>query len=189
LIGVFWFGPFCAVFQRVHPAAQQTDSDHAANTAEGKEAAWTDARKGPVEHGDVRVRLAGVTVRNIKMKDLLGEETVSATKYLTISIHLVNTNSTRKIDFLGWSAGEGRATVLEDDSGKVYPRLCPAPGVEILGQVRAAVSVDLGKPLDDLLVFEPPMNEIHFLRLELPAAAFGDRGSVRFQIPKEMILH
>jgi hypothetical protein len=71
----------------------------------------------------------------------------------------------------------------------VYPRLRLAPGVAIAGQVRSAVSLDPGKSLEDLLVFEPPLNEIRFLRLELPAAAFGDTGSLRFQIPMGMILH
>jgi hypothetical protein len=200
LAGVLWFRPFGAVFKRIDSAANQTDSDHVANAAgmahskrdqssAGKEAAWAEASKGPVQHGGVGVQLAAVTVRNIKIKDLLGEESVPATKYLTISIHLLNTNATHKIDFLGWSAVEGPGAVLEDDSGKRYQPLCLGPGVEILGQVRMAISLDPGKALEDLLVFEPPRNEIHFLRLELPAAAFGDTGSLRFQIPKEMILH
>ena len=200
LIGVLWLGRFGALFKRVDLAAKHADSDPVVNAAgtarfeldkspEGKEAAWTDASKGPVQHGDVRVELAAVTVRNIKLKDPLGEESVPATKYLTISIHLVNMNATHKIDFLGWSAMESPAAVLQDDSGKRYQRLCRGPGGEILGQARTAISLDPGKPLEDLLVFEPPMNEIRFLRLDLPATAFGDTGSLRFQIPKELILH
>jgi hypothetical protein len=179
VVGVVWLA---------WPARQIPFHDvPAEKPAEAKESSWADASKGPVRHGAVRVQLAAVTIRNIKMRDLLGEEMVSATKYLTLSVHILNTSAKRKIDFRGWSALGQQTAILEDDRGKRYQRIGPDPGARIAGQVVTAVSLDPGSELEELLVFERPVDEVQFLRLELAAAAFGDTGSLRFQIPNEMI--
>ncbi|MEE9602664.1 MAG: hypothetical protein V3V75_05120 [Thermoguttaceae bacterium] len=38
-----------------------------------------------------------------------------------------------------------------------------------------------------MLIYRKPPEEIEYLKLQLPAAAFGQRGSLRFKIPKQMI--
>jgi hypothetical protein len=146
---------------------------------------------------------------------VLGEETVSPTKNLAIQVLIENTSTTRKIDFLGWSgampntltlkellggvvanksnvttlsAPERNAASLADNLGNPYKRISLDLGAQIPGQISMATSLYPGKRLDeDLLVFEPPIDKVQFLRLELPAAAFGDSGSLRLQIPKAMI--
>jgi hypothetical protein len=60
-------------------------------------------------------------------------------------------------------------------------------GAQIPGQINAATSVYPGKQIEDLLVFEPPIDNVKFLRLELPAGAFDGTGSLYLQIPKSMI--
>jgi hypothetical protein len=176
---------------------------------------WVDASKRGVQQGDIRVEIGGVAERNVKVRDVLGEETVSPTKYLTIQVILSNTSTTRKIDFLGWSgagatplalsdllggansnkanatetvAAAGRnAASLMDDHGNSYKRITLELGGQIPGQINAATSIYPEKQLEDLLVFEPPIDNIQFLRLELPAGAFGGTGSLYLQIPKAMI--
>jgi hypothetical protein len=157
--------------------------------SEPEELSWTDASKGPVQHGDVRVQLTGVTVRNVRIKDMLGEEFVSPTKYLAIRLEIFNTSSMRKLDFLGWSepSSDRNAASLTDNSNRLYKRMSPDPGAEISGQISTATSLYPGKQLEDLLVFEPPVDKIQFLRLQLPAAAFGSSGSLNLQIPDGMV--
>ncbi len=85
-------------------------------------------------------------------------------------------------------AGPGRyAASLTDNFGNPYKRLSLDPGSQVPGQISSATSIYPGKRLEDLLVFEPPIENLQFLRLELPAAAFGGTGTLRLQIPKTMI--
>jgi hypothetical protein len=185
LIGVIWLGRLGTVSTSGDSAAKPNQVFKA---AEEQKVSWADASKGPLQHAAIQLGLAGVTVRNIRMRDSLGEETVSATKYLTLVIHVLNTSATQRIHYRGWSAPEHYAASLEDNLGKRYKQMIPDPGVQIPGRIQTLAPLDLGKQLEDLLVFEPPLEAIEFLRLELPASAFGATGSLRFQIPKEMIV-
>jgi hypothetical protein len=224
VIGVFWLGLLGAAGKQNAAkeiiAASGIDQNQeqnnlaAAKPSPGKEAPWADASKDAVQQKDVKVHLGAVVVRNVKIKDVLGEETVSPTKQLTIQVFVDNTNSTRKIDFLGWSGaatsavgladllGTGRtkgngtesplapernAATLTDNFKNPYKRLTLELGAQVPGQITTPTSVYPGKRVEDLLVFEPPVDKVQFLRLELPATAFGGTGSLRLQIPKEMI--
>lgn len=51
----------------------------------------------------------------------------------------------------------------------------------------AGTETDAGTVTDDMLLFELPRGNVEFLRLELPAAAFGGTGTIRFHIPKSLI--
>src|SRR5438132_3852782 len=225
VMGVFWLGLLGAAGKQnaaneviaVSGIDQNQEQNNlaAAKPPPGKEARWADASKDAVQQNDVKVHLGAVVVRNVKIKDVLGEETVSPTKQLTIQVFVDNANSTRKIDFLGWSGaatsavgladllgGTGRtkgngtesltapernAATLTDNFKNPYKRLSPELGAQIPGQISTPTSVYPGKRVEDLLVFEPPVDKVQFLRLELPATAFGGTGSLRLQIPKEMI--
>jgi hypothetical protein len=229
VIGVFWVarpGPFLATTSgqngpdQATSATGNTPGPEANNVAprglsEEKDAPWVDASNGPIQHGDVRVQLTSVTLRNVRIRDVLGEESVSPTKNLTFGLLIENTSITRRIDFLGWSgaaaqtltlaelsAGAGgskpggtdtpsapdrNAASLTDNLGRTYQRIGLYLGAQIPGQVRTPTALPPGKRLEDLLVFEPLLDKIEFLRLTLPAAAFGDTGVLRLHIPKAMI--
>ena len=85
-------------------------------------------------------------------------------------------------------AGKNAAT-LTDNFGNPYKpfKVNVALGEEIPGQISAETSIYPEKNIEDLLVFEPPLENIEFLRLELPAAACGMTGTLHLQIPKSMI--
>jgi hypothetical protein len=199
----FWLGDFGIGHKSTAPGAKQDElkgiaaagagtvpvNPVAPKPSEPEELSWTDASKGPVQHGDVRVQLTGVTVRNVRIKDMLGEEFVSPTKHLAIRLEIFNTSSMRKLDFLGWSetSPDRNAASLTDNFNRLYNRMSPDPGAEIPGQIITATSLYPGKQLEDLLVFEPPVDKIQFLRLQLPAAAFGSSGSLNLQIPDGMV--
>jgi hypothetical protein len=218
---VYWFGfngsiagpksteaAAIATEQEPKSVAPRHPSPHKAPT-------WVDASKRGVQQGDIRVEIGGVAVRNVKVKDVLGEESVSPTKTLTIQVVVSNTSPTRKIDFLGWSgavanpvalsdllgggsgnkanAAEGvlaagrNAAILTDDVNNSYKRITLELGGQILGQINTATSIYPGSQVEDLLVFEPPIENVQALHLELPAGAFGGTGSLYLKIPKAMI--
>jgi hypothetical protein len=180
-----------------------------------KEVSWADATKGPVQLGDVRVKLGWVIVSNVKIKDeLLGEEKVSDKKYLCIQVFVENLSATRKLDYRGWSGVEagapnladllagtkdaksltetlagaaGYAANLTDEARNVYKRIKLDPGSYVLGQVVSEKSVYPGQSTEDLLVFEPPVDKAQFLRLELPASTYRGTGTLRLQIPRSMV--
>jgi hypothetical protein len=58
--------------------------------------------------------------------------------------------------------------------------------LEVIGRVTQA-TLPPGKKVEDLLFFEGQPAGIEFLRLELPASAFGSSGVVRMQIPRSLI--
>src|SRR5262249_18700462 len=95
VIGVLWFGQTgpCLgtggtengvdqVTEVPGTAASREVNNAAPKPSEQKDGPWVDASNGPIQHGDVRVLLTSVTVRNVRIRDVLGEETISPTKNL-----------------------------------------------------------------------------------------------------------
>ena len=83
-------------------------------------------------------------------------------------------------------AGKNAAAV-KDNFGNSYKRFTIGLGEEIPGQIVAETSIYPEKTVEDLLVFEPPLENIEYLHLELPAAACGMTGALRLEIPASMI--
>jgi hypothetical protein len=75
---------------------------------------------------------------------------------------------------------------LTDNVGKSYRLKDFGPGEEVVGRTSRA-SISPAKSADDVLVFEAPKTPILFLRLELPCAAFGAKGSVKLEVPGRWI--
>jgi hypothetical protein len=179
--------------------------------AQEKDVVWFDARK-PIRDGDVQVSLGWIIISNVKIKDVLGDQTVTDKKHLGIQVFIENVGKTRKIEHRGWSgaftmanpldllkgdsgsrmealsSATGRyAASLSDNFANSYKRLSLEAGAQIANQVSSPTSIRPGEKLQDMLVFEQPLDNIQFLRLELPASAYGGSGTLRFQIPAKMI--
>jgi len=60
-------------------------------------------------------------------------------------------------------------------------------GSVVAGRTRAATVVP-GSNVTDVLVFEPPAGPVEYLRLELPAEPAGGSGTLRFHIPRSLIV-
>ena len=156
--------------------------------SDAKDQEWADAHKLVVQ-GDVRV---GVTSAVIGLVDLveLGQAGTSKDKLLIVRVKVHNLSKTRKVDFSGWGdAGRifsPNPADLTDGQGNAYKRINFGFATKVVGQVENE-AIYPGKTAEDLLVFEPPVDNAPFVRLELPAAAFGGTGKLRFQIPKAMI--
>jgi hypothetical protein len=147
------------------------------------DAEWIDAASGAVQLGDARVRVRAVEVGPVEFKDG-PRKRVSKEKYLQITLRLNNVGVAQKLTYTSW-AGANPAT-LRDQAGRVCRARTFAQGLEVVGHVPKATLAP-GKFTDDVLVFEPPAAGVEYLRLELPAAAFGGNGALRLQIPRSMI--
>jgi hypothetical protein len=176
---------------------------------------WLDAGKGPIAYEDLRVQVGMVLVSTVKIKSALEEHGETPSKHLGIQLYVGNASKTKKINYRGWSgatsaaglddalksitgggglggvmgvAGKNAAT-LTDNFGNPYKpfKANVVLGEEIPGQISAETSIYPERNIEDLLVFEPPLENIDYLRLELPAAACGMTGTLHLQIPKSMI--
>jgi hypothetical protein len=105
---------------------------------------------------------------------------------LLISTRVSNQSQTKKIDYKGWASSFRSAVHLSDNFDNRYKEITFGTFSDIVGQVKSE-SIHPGRSIDDLLVFEIPLANVEYLRLELPADHFGEKGEVRFQIPKDMI--
>lgn len=142
------------------------------------------------QQGDVRVRLASAGVDFIKGKDF--RNFTSNEKFLKIALVVENTRPNRNITYQGWGASyafrDDDGPRLTDNFGNTYKRINFGLGSRIDGQVLSG-SIDPGKAITDLLIFEVPVATIEYLQLELPAKNFEGMGTLELQIPKTMIQH
>jgi len=150
---------------------------------------WTSAANA-VRQGDVQVRITGVRVGTVALKDMFGDSKESKDALLTITLEITNLSTGKKLDFGTWrgadfSFGEDFAS-LTDDNDNTYKRInfgvssVPVGGVD-------RESIYPGKSITDVLVYEVPVDAAKWLRLKLPARNFKGDGMLRFEIPASMI--
>jgi hypothetical protein len=167
------------------------DLDSQGGQATGNDAQqsqWIDASKQATRHGDVVVRVTSVTIDFVKGRTF--REFSSQEKLLLIRLQIDNVSDGRKLDYKSWSDSHSiladEAAQLTDSLNNRYKRVTFGIASSIEGQVDSE-SIYPGKSINDLLVFEVPVEKAEYLRLELPAKNFGGTGRIRIQIPKEMI--
>jgi hypothetical protein len=158
-------------------------------TPKVEEVEWTDARK-IVRQGDVLVAISSVTIDQVQLESILGERSLSNDKLLVIRLRIGNAGQTRKIDYESWGDNsqlfDRHVPSLWDNFDNSYRRATFDLGTRVQGQV-SSESIHPGTSVEDVLVFEQPLDRISYLRLELPASAFGGKGQLRFQIPNDVI--
>ncbi len=137
--------------------------------------------------GPVGVRVVAVEVGKPRIVRADGRPGTPRDDYLIIHLELTNNDPTKRIAYSGWGGRVPRAQrgILVDNHNNSY-ELKTFPQGPIEGQ-QTRTSLYPGEPMADLLVFERPVPAAEFLRLELPAAAFGETGAIRFTIPKQRI--
>jgi hypothetical protein len=145
---------------------------------------WVDVSRNPVSAGDVRLYVTRAFIQEVELKNTQGK-TTGRKKYLRLNVRLSNAGGARKINYESWNA-PGHTGVLSDNKDHVYPVPALPAGTQVPGQVHSA-SLLPGKFATDVLLFEPPGEQITYLRLELPASALRGRGHLRLHIPSSMI--
>jgi hypothetical protein len=154
-----------------------------------EEVEWADARK-IVRQGDVLVAISSVTIDQVQLDSILGERSLSRDKLLVIRLRIGNAGQTRKIEYESWGDTsqlfDRHVPILKDNFNNNYRRMSFDLGTRVQEQL-SSESIHPGMSVDDVLVFEQPLDRISYLRLELPASAFGGKGQLRFQIPNDVI--
>ncbi len=178
------------------------------------ELVWVDAKES-IQQGDIKASIVSVAIARVVLEggDLsLGTfgKRQKPQPMLKVRVAMENTSADKILEFGGWHGtadmlGQGvgellggelakaaksasAAALLTDNINNKYkqiPTFSIAGAPIALGGANA--SLRPGKTIESDLVFEPPLESIEYLRLELSPAAFGGTDSLRFQIPKEMI--
>jgi hypothetical protein len=150
---------------------------------------WASAKQA-VQQGDVRIRVTKVAVQKIPLKNL-GRSTESTDDLLSVHLQVANTSQTKKVNYLTWRGKdfslERDWAAMTDNFDNTLKRIGFGFGTEVEGAVESTESIYPGKSVDDILVFEAPIDATEYLRLELPAKNFGGTGNIRLQIPTNMI--
>ncbi len=111
---------------------------------------------------------------------------------LMVNLELTNTSPTKKMEYSTWSGKDisfdRDYATLEDNFGNTYTRVGFGLGTHPVGAIPRRESIYPSKSVNDMLVFELPIDAIEYLQLELPAKNFGGTGMLRLQIPREMIV-
>jgi HEAT repeat protein len=152
-----------------------------------RETEFAEAGKG-ARVGDVRVSVSSAVVDVVSGTEG-GAEFHSADKLLAVKVRLDNLSESRKVEYTGWGADTGGDELprLTDEQGHAYKLVTFGGDRRVTGQVRAE-TVGPKKAVTDLIVFDPPADDVQLLKLELPARNFGGSGKVGFKIPRSTIL-
>ena len=114
---------------------------------------------------------------------VLGRAAITNKPCLQVGLHLVNTSKTTKLNYKPWAGTifMGRC-FLSDEFDNHYKLISPGLGDRIIGQVSDDTSLYPSKELEDLLVFEPPIDTAKHLTLILPGDAVGRPGAIRYRL-------
>ena len=150
---------------------------------------WTDASKGGLTRDGVRLQVSAVAIQPVETKDARTGRTASE-RCLAITLQISNVDRVRKINYASWaesapSSQKGSPSLL-DNLGRSYRRKKVSSDRDRTGSIRT-VTIDPGKDVEEVLVFEAPPQEIAFLSLELPGSALGVSGVFKLEIPRQMI--
>ncbi|NUQ63527.1 MAG: DUF4339 domain-containing protein [Pirellulales bacterium] len=150
-------------------------------------AEWVDAMAEPARRGDIIVRILSAEVGRPTLTMFNGSAARPRGEYLVLKVQIQNENGTSARQYTGFANSPAREAVkLFDDSGTSYSqKTWKAATIE--GQL-AKEPLRAGKPIADVLVFQKPSKEVTMLRLSLPAAAFGEKGTLGFAIPTTMLV-
>jgi hypothetical protein len=129
-----------------------------------------------------------------------GLEIHDDTEYFTVRVTFENKTKRRRLEYPGWGAGEGREdegrrgvngklrpadaddAILKDDAGNTYPIASFLIGASPDGFFGGG-TVDPGKTIHDVLIFEDPLEDFEYLDLKLPY----ETGDMQFRIPASMV--
>lgn len=151
------------------------------------DAVWVDASSDALHHEDVRVRVISAIVGFLEFEPQQDRQP-PLERGLAIRLRITNAGIARKVPFTTWGDPHAPAgPQLRDNQDKSY-RLKTLPPSWIVKGRPLNSAIPSGKSLDDVVVFEAPPKSVEYLRLELPAASAGVKGTLRLEIPKHMIV-
>ncbi len=149
-------------------------------------------RKETWKVGDISVRVASAEIARPGLVLYLEKEKRITGKgrhtedLLVIRLQLTNTSTTRKLDFLRW---ENRAVRprLVDNYNNEYPLQTLSTGYFVEGETLTR-TIRPEQTIQQVLLFEKPVDKAQTLLLELPGAALKGSGTGFFNIPISMLV-
>jgi hypothetical protein len=158
----------------------------------------------PVACGDLRVRLTSATVEpttpaGAAPPDAASPANAAHASSLRLTFSVENASTTRRLAFRPWRGedflGAGGADHVRDNFGNSYKFIAAGPGpTTAAAAVPSAafepnVSLYPGKSATVQLTFEPPVDKVQFIEIELPAANVGGFKSVplQFRVPASAV--
>jgi hypothetical protein len=107
--------------------------------------------------------------------------------YLKIVLKIENLGLS-ELKYTGWSARKGnnsQAAKIKDDTGGVHEQM--VWDYRVVGQTVAA-PIPVARSIEDILIFEHPGTYAKYLKLALPAEAYGGTGELRIKLPQTRFL-
>ena len=146
---------------------------------------WYDASAEAITRGDVRVRILSAWIGRVQCTQPSGRMARSPTDNLQIAVEIENLHPDKAKSYTGWCTLGATLKITDNRSG-LYAQWLPPFEAMINGQTEQG-SIPPAESIEDLLAFGPPQidEKLKYVRIELPAAAFGEQGTLRFEIPAE----
>jgi len=143
---------------------------------------WVDADKHAVILNGIRVQVLGVRVGKAEFRDGAAPAP-GPDRSLILELNVGTTGE--RFPYESWAFGK-HAPMLSDNAENKYAQITLQPMWTMVGRTDRDYVVFV-PPLKEVLVFGVPPANTPYLRLLLPASAFGLKGEFRFQIPASMI--
>ena len=137
--------------------------------------------------GEVEVRVAGVDMRRVPLRDVNQLPRMSATPVLTIWIEVRTTNATRKITLTRWQDPLGESCTLTTNALVPVDRaILPAGCALDTGLEPRQMVVANAAPRVQVVVFNEPPDGANSVRLTLKGDAVGEpEKEVKVSIPRD----
>ena len=184
-IGVFLLIVMCSGIVVVAGRQHQKKQDDQWNDPESRGSTVAN----PIMLGDIAVWLDSADTRGT----ILVEESTnmisgsSREPELNIWIAIKNATQTKRLTYTGFRSKPHCS--IEDNFGNAYPYMPTRVrfGEKVAGQGVGEVVLYPGKTVLDVLVFDKPLENFEFLKLELSGRPFESNETLRFKIPRSMV--
>lgn len=134
------------------------------------------------EVGDVRVRVASVSLGSVGAKSPAGVQVYSQENVLAVRLIITNTDPRRTASVSG-----ATGSTVKDDAGNVYEMVTVRTDLGFACTTDGAIdneAVYSDKPVGDCLLFNRPVPAATVLHLSIDAGHYGGRGKLIFRIPR-----
>jgi hypothetical protein len=149
---------------------------------------WADASQAALQQGPMQVQVLSASISPVKANSS-PTKTIGQAEYLFIRLRTQQAEAasdfaTKRTPVTGPRSEQPRPT-LTDKTGRVYQAKDIQQVAAVENKRRSGVFPVSSH--DEVIVFETPPSGLEFLRLEVPAEAWGRKGAFRFTIPGSMI--
>ncbi len=143
----------------------------------------------PARRGDALITVEPF-VGTIRIKSLDGVESGSSDAYFVLGISIQNVGGGKKVEYSTWSgktfAAEPDSATVTDDLGTAY-RHVGFGSARIVGATDDA-SIEPGKSVTDIIVFQAPADKAGSFDVEFPGANIGSKEPIKLHITRDMFV-